>query len=707
MAIDAYSPCPCGTGKKIKFCCPDLLGDLQKIDRMIESQQYLNCLQHIDQLQQQHPDRACLMAIKGTLLRAAGRMEDAASNAAAFVERHPDSLSALAESAIVDAVVQRKPVDALGRLQRAMATSDGTITPQVYEAMGVVAVALLNQGEVPAAGALLELQTAIAPDAPGPVEMLVELNRSPNIPLLMKEDPPSAPVPDDAPWKSKLEEALAPTATGNWQSAAERLALLAEELPDVPAVWGNLALIRGWLADTPGYIEALRKYAGLDVPAEDAAEASALAMMASDDPLGDRFDVLRLEWQVHNVEELQAELTLAAEALQLPFEPPAAEQGDEPPPKAAYLLIDRPVPKTANGVKLDDVPRFLGQIMLYGRQTDREARLEVLGVTASNLEQTQALLARMTADKLGPDFKQQLDDRLSASQDLLLSKMRPPDDISPEQLDELVAEHRRDALLNRWPELKLGILDGKTPRQAAEQGGYRVELSAAVIVLESWSERARGGFDFNELRKKLGLSVLEPIDPKQNPVNAVPLVRLGRVMVEELSDEDLLWGYRRAAAFGAGGAVQKFARAVIQRPALSGREEQLRAYRDLAHAEEDSDKALDYLNRGRAAAESSGRSPASWLLLELSYRFARREGHEIQRLIDQIQSRHIEEPGVAEALTRFLVRIGALHPDGTPVAAPPGEPIAAGTEAAAGEVGKIWTPGSDQSGSGGKLWTPD
>ena len=29
MPIDPYSPCPGGTGKKIKFCCSELVGDLE------------------------------------------------------------------------------------------------------------------------------------------------------------------------------------------------------------------------------------------------------------------------------------------------------------------------------------------------------------------------------------------------------------------------------------------------------------------------------------------------------------------------------------------------------------------------------------------------------------------------------------------------------------------------------------------------------
>ena len=31
MAIDTYAPCPGGTGKKIKFCCSELVGDLERV----------------------------------------------------------------------------------------------------------------------------------------------------------------------------------------------------------------------------------------------------------------------------------------------------------------------------------------------------------------------------------------------------------------------------------------------------------------------------------------------------------------------------------------------------------------------------------------------------------------------------------------------------------------------------------------------------
>ena len=39
MPIDPYSSCPGGTGKKIKFCCADLVGDLEQLEKLTEGEQ--------------------------------------------------------------------------------------------------------------------------------------------------------------------------------------------------------------------------------------------------------------------------------------------------------------------------------------------------------------------------------------------------------------------------------------------------------------------------------------------------------------------------------------------------------------------------------------------------------------------------------------------------------------------------------------------
>ena len=38
MANDPYAMCPCGSGKKLKFCCGEILPDLQRAFRIRDNQ---------------------------------------------------------------------------------------------------------------------------------------------------------------------------------------------------------------------------------------------------------------------------------------------------------------------------------------------------------------------------------------------------------------------------------------------------------------------------------------------------------------------------------------------------------------------------------------------------------------------------------------------------------------------------------------------
>ena len=50
MTVDLYKMCPCGSGKKIKFCCRDMANDLDRIRRMLDGDQRLAAIDKIDSL---------------------------------------------------------------------------------------------------------------------------------------------------------------------------------------------------------------------------------------------------------------------------------------------------------------------------------------------------------------------------------------------------------------------------------------------------------------------------------------------------------------------------------------------------------------------------------------------------------------------------------------------------------------------------------
>ena len=318
MPIDAYSLCPGGTGKKVKFCCPDFVNELNKLDRLLEAEQHVACLQHVERLLQDGRPRACLLAVKGLLLRMTEQVEAAEANAATFLQHFPDNPMALAESAVL-AALNDQPESAMRQLQRALAASGEIVEHRVYRAIGIVAETMLEQGHWHSGRALLHTQMLMADKDPTPARKLLDVNRARQLPLILKDDPPLRDA-KGSPWADRLASAMQPLDASRWQESADRLTKLAEELPETPQVWNNLAVVRSWLADRPGMIEALRKFASLfaasassaaavpgavstgDSPLEDAVEAEALAMLLSPDPLGDQVDVLKLTWTVRDAE---------------------------------------------------------------------------------------------------------------------------------------------------------------------------------------------------------------------------------------------------------------------------------------------------------------------------------------------------------------------------------------------------------------------
>jgi hypothetical protein len=714
MAIDAYSLCPGGTGKKIKFCCGDFLPELQKIDRMVEGEQFLACLTHIDHLLEQEPgrDRPCLLATKCMLLRATNRHEEADVAVAAFLAKHPNNQIALAESAIC--TTDHDPRTAVNLIQRALRAAGESLANRTYQAIGMTAGVLLHQGFPLPARALLQLQCELIEDDHRPSELLSALSQAADVPLLLRDDLPLLPCPEGAAWKARFDEAMQALIVADWQTAADRFTALAADVPGEPAIWRNLATLRGWLADNAGCIDALRKYAALRASQadglEDAVEAEAEAMFLAEDPLGDRLEIYKLVWAVSDVERLQEAFLSAPRFRTVPFDPTQLGDAENPPPKAAYMLLDRSMPESAQGLSLENTPRLLGQALLFGRQTDREARLELQGVAGDELAAVTGLINEVAHDCVGSaEPKKEVVGHWSASQKLLRAAWQPPRDAAPQQLHELSEEYERRAILDQWPELNLGIFAGRSARQVAADEAYRVRLLAAIMVLEHWSQRLPTPVDFNQLRAALGLPILEPIDPQQHPVDDLPTVRLGRVNVEQLSDKDLVMAYFRATVFAMRSAIRKFAEAIVSRPSLADSDERVHAYAALARTEDDLTRALEYVEQGRRAGEAKKESSASWDLMELSLRFAARDGQHAMRLIQHLQQKHLEEPGVGEALTRMLIEVGLLRPDGTPAfgpGAPPAEVAAA--EQSAAEPGKLWTPDSVEPGSGGgKLWTPE
>ena len=71
------------------------------------------------------------------------------------------------------------------------------------------------------------------------------------------------------------------------------------------------------------------------------------------------------------------------------------DPGDGPPPKSVFWMLDRPRLDATEGLTVEDLPLVMGEVHVFGRETDRPSRAE-LNVSATDdlPAKKQALQAR-------------------------------------------------------------------------------------------------------------------------------------------------------------------------------------------------------------------------------------------------------------------------------------------------------------------------
>ncbi len=480
MPIDPYSPCPGGTGKKVKFCCSDLVQELDKVQRMLEGEQPQACLDYVRKLDEKYPGRACLQSMRVSLETALGDPA-ADSTLAAFLKQHPGNPVALAEKALQSAT-QGDPLSGINWLQQSIEACGSEMPARVYDAIGGLALVLLSAGHMVPARAHLQLQLGLSQGRDEQaVSTLLQLEGSAAVPMLYKNTPPFEPAPPDAKWAAAFQSALEEAHRGNWKKAAAAWSALSAQAASSSALWRNLATLRGFLGDNIGAADALRKYASLGVASDDAVEAEALAQLLTKDEAAGQVDEISLTYTIANAEAAQEKLAADRRLERLPLDTRAWTERNEPPPRAAFSLLDRPVPASGKDITRDQIPNQLGQLLLFGKQTDREARLELL-TFRPDLPTAQKVLTEALGDALGATSSETIIGHLGAVEHALSWHWRLPDDTLEELRLKLSLEERRTLVLEGWPKLPFPIFGGRTPEQAATEPQYRNRLLASDLA---------------------------------------------------------------------------------------------------------------------------------------------------------------------------------------------------------------------------------
>jgi len=697
-----YSICPGGTGKKIKFCCPDLVGEWEKIDHLFEGEQYQACLEMLEKLQRQHPDRPCLFAMKIMNLLQLQKFPEAAQVVEQFLQKYPDNPVALWEKAFLTAL-QDTGEEAYRWLLRALDQWEKISSGCLVRVISLVANRLLEEQKYLAARPLIRFGTVFS-DEPWAEDFQQwgrKLDSATSIPLPLRETFSWRPkLLENTPAGESGEQVRQKINNGDWLGAAEQLEQLTQTYPQEPGLWWHLAVLKGWLLDIPGAINALRRYASLDVPETETILAEATILALSSDPLEDRVPQYELIYTPKDVSDLQAAFALSKQILPYSGQLPFRSEEHEIPPRAWYLLLDRPALESNQTPSEDTLPNILTFAALYGRQIDREARLEIYGVYDGNRAPIESLLNSFVDQGLCSDPTVEQIGEISATQACFWWDILPParkdGNLDMGWEDQI----RQKRFLDRWLDQPLGIFQGRSPRQAAQDPQCKNRLEAVLLWLEHLATQSHYPWQRAQVRQQLGLSPQEPIDPEKSPLATLPLYQWPDVDITKLSDADIPQGFLYASHFRYVPAMDRLANAFLARPSLTEHPVWLSACYYAAHAAIPSDQAGVLIAQGRQQNLQKGLSCAVWDLLELTYRIQRKEPALLDKLIQHILQQHQHEPGVLERLIEILEPLGffASEPHGQ------GGPGTAPSE----ETSPLWTPEKEQgSASPKKLWTPD
>jgi hypothetical protein len=692
MALDPYTPCPCGSGKKLKFCeCATESADLEKVLTAIDGDQRVAALDQINRVLAHKPQQKAMLALKGIIQLQLGEDAAAKQTVATFMAAAPNNPVAHTLSSLI-AAQEGRTDDAVISLQKAVAASPQEIHYLIPDALLGLAQALMAEGRVLAARAHLLLRIAMfgreAEDRPG-IQMLMHLNAARDVPLALKQDLAPREITTEPVWEKEFDEALDAASNGTWLAAAQRFESLDKRYPNQPEILDNLAVFRTYLGQSTA-AATWRRYAELpNVPLDDAIEAEVLAQELDPAAESDRIDQIRVVYAVKDPTLLLEVLASDRRLSRMPVDLASLVPEGTPPPRGGYWLLDRELPDSGNELTLDTVPRVLGEVLLFGKETDREARLEFLITRTADMVAKVRKLQEIGGGQLGMIEKEEKVGATFALDEALVARWRLPEDTPLEVRRKLIEEQYQRNMLEVLPGQPIKALGGRTPREVASDPAYRIRLLGLIRTYEIEYQQKRQSADFNELRRRLGLPPQETLDPTDVDMEHAPLLRLGRYDYAKMTDQQLLLVVRRAGAVSHVEALRRAAQVALERDSLKGKFDKCDAYEILGQLESDLDKAIEYNRLAQESAKDAGRSPARYLLSEFDLRLARRESGELSRIIQQLQSKHMREPGIAEAVYSKLVSLGVINPDGSPRGGAGPTPAAA-TASASG----LWTPDS-------------
>lgn len=717
MALEPYDPCPCGNGKKFKFCCQPIIEELQAVERLIQERQPKQALVAAEKLEPQHSNNPLLLRNKIVALL--------------MLERNEEARELIHRSQTVN------PQDPYGYYfdirWHLHVTTWEQVRPLVERHLffiGEKNLALAHRLAMEIVDELLQIGCYMAvwrylfdaitfartqEEVQYVMSAFSELNKSNDIPLPFRNLYHLRPLPENQPNQTEFAEAMHVAHKLNWTKAAQLFEALAEKDPHQPVLSYNAGLCYAWSGDLAAAAELFGRSAD-DLPDFEAAvQLETLAQLHEQQLPEEQVPTTIYRYRVKSVSRLLSQLDQEPRLTRQPL--PAERPEMERQIAANYLLSNHPRTE-GNPADPQSISVAWASIVVIDEHREPELPAEIYfrSLSSDFSDADRDLILKVGGEQLdltegeGWGYLPAEEDGVPRDVAGLNFNIVPPPDLRRSEVLKLVDAHGRYVVNEQWTQLPLSALDGMSPAEAAKDPEFHLPVCAAINVLASVAEQANFAVNVDDLRQRLNLPAIQPLvfqtveELKRAGIQDCLRISFLEVPPEVLRDAFPILASTRAiyplrrlleALYVREITIPEFDVASICRMAAG-----------LAIRVQDLDDAQVWNDRGREASLKAGAdlmTRLEWDMNQLEISALTGNEGQFMDVLRKCARDYFHKIPECKAQVQQLLKLE--HLDNPQILA-----IMNGTDlqtvGAGVSSGGLWTPESAGAASGGKLWVP-
>ena len=704
MSNDPYSPCVCGSGKKLKFCCQDILSDMIRVEKLVETQPDA-AEKILRSLLQKHDDKEVLVTQLSAIMMRKGNFGEARELLVDFLRRHADEPRALLALADVCLMTDgfhnsRRIVHRAFQLgARQFPNSVAMLASRIAGQMAQMGCAMSVREHLALAVRMSEGERRNSL-----LMQLANFESQRTIPYPFRGRFALLPVELDGDLKNEDLRARKVSQIGCWEPAAILYTRLVEQQPNNGALWHNLGLFRAWDGRLKEAAEALHKAAELIDDYDVAVETETLAQLLDLDTSSESYGIMQSTIPVNSVSELLTALDADERFARVQSsEEETTEDGGRI--VAEYEFLSEPLAKELDP---DNLPDVVGDITVVDSDDDGDEN-----------SGPRALVVALDDD---------IESASSAFLDAAGERATPVEDAEPTQLsrmpktcrifdwkthhaDQFGSSHYRtldqvrlQEALDTWLTTPSILLGDTSPEEASKDSNNLVKVGAAVLNLDVTCNRMGYDPELTAIRNSLGVPNPKPVETEsEQSITSLPLLQFNRLSIGDLTDTQVIEYANRITLVRHLRLLEVATEELVKRPDALAEFSPMRAHllrATVAREKNDFQLASQCFAAAREAVEDDPdafRTKLELDIRELSCRLDDPKDEELPELLSAIRDRYfVKIPEIEEVIREELINSGCHHLLGQLETAP-----------VAAQEGGLWTPGAEEpTGEKSKLWVP-